>query len=151
MRVEVELVRLVGGKVPPVPIFIHPNTAINRALLDDLLLLRAPSELEDLRAQQGLDDMVIEGALEFLAGALRRHARDFLSGDTAVFSDFDRLIKARVAHFPQKLTLHMPEGTPAEEVDRSVGQARRIDPQVPVVVRFYRRSGRRARGNDSSG
>lgn len=133
-RVEIELVRLVSGKIPDVPIFIHPDTPINRALIDDLLILRAPAEMERLKAQESLTDSAVEAALAFQAQALRRYALDFLNGDTAIFSDFDRLIKARVAGDPQTLKIHFPEGTPREEVARTVEQASHVDPQVPVEV-----------------
>jgi len=138
-RAEVELIRLVDGKVPPVPIFIHPDTPIDRSLLDNLLLLRAPSEAEELKTQRGLDSSSVDHSLAFQAAALQRYGGDFLSGNCDVFRDFDNLIKARVAQHPQKLTIHVPEGTSKSEVEASVAKAATVDPRVPIEVHFYRR------------
>ena len=138
-RAEVELVQLVEGQVPKVPIFVHADTYINRALLDLLLSVRAPSEAELLKELTGLANGQIQKALRFQASALERHGRDFLDGDTSVFADFDRIIKAQVAKDPPVLKIHVPEGTPQDEIDRTVAQARKVDPRVPVEVKFYRR------------
>ena len=136
-RVEVELIRLVNGKVPNVPIFVHAETPINRALLDDLLILKAPSEADELKTLSGLSKASVERSLRFHAQAVRRYASEFLEGDTEVFADFDRLIKARAARNPQTLKISFPEGTSREEVDRGVARARLMDPEVPVEVHFY--------------
>src|SRR5205823_2735942 len=84
-RAEVELIRLVDGKVPRVPTFVHPDTRIDRALLDILLLLRAPAEAEKLRQLGGLDSTSVDSSLAFQALALRRYGGDFLSGNCEVF------------------------------------------------------------------
>ena len=81
----------------------------------------------------------VADAEAFQALALRRYGGDFLSGNCEVFKDFDSLIKARVAQDPQKLTIHLPEGTPQAEVEGWVAQARTVDPRVPVEVHVYRR------------
>lgn len=138
-RAEVELVRLVDGKVPPVPIFIHPDTPIDRSLLDDLLRLRAPSEAEELKTLGGLDSKSVDRSLAFQAKALQRHGGDFLSGDCEVFKDFDSMIKAQVGQHPQKLTIHFTEGTTQSEIEASVAKAGTVDSRVPVEVHFYRR------------
>lgn len=138
-RVEVELVRLIDHKVPRVPIFVHSDTSIDRALLDDLLLLRAPKQAEELKTLGGLDHKAVERSLTFQALALRQHGTDFLNRDCDVFTDFDRLIKARVETNPQKLTISFPEGTSKAEVEEGVARARLVDPKVPVEVHFYRR------------
>ncbi len=138
-RAEVELVQLLDGQVPKVPIFVHPDTPINRALLDLLLVVRAPSEAELLKELTGLANEEIQKALSFQASALQRYGRDFLDGDTSVFADFDRLIKAQVAKDPPVLKIHVPEGTPQDEIDTTVAQARKVDPRVPAEVEFYRR------------
>lgn len=138
-RAEVELIRLVDGKVPPVPIFIHTDTRIDRSLLDNLLEIRSTPDLETLGNLDGLDSPALERSLAFQAKALEEHAADFLRGDTAVFQDLDHLIKARVAQNPQRIKMSFPEGTPQENVERGVAQAKRVDPQVPVDVQFYKR------------
>jgi hypothetical protein len=138
-RAEVELVQLIEGQVPRVPIFVHLDTPINRALLDLLLTVRAPSDAEQLKALTGLGKGMVQKALSFQATALQRYGRDFLAGDTSVFADFDRLIKAQVAKDPPVLRIHVPEGTSQDEIDKTVAQARKADPRVPVEVDFYRR------------
>lgn len=138
-RAEVELVQLVDHEVPKVPIFVHAETPTNRALLDLLLEIRAPVEAEQLAALTGLGNSAVQKALNFQAVALQTYGRDFLAGETSVFADIDRLIKARVAKNPQVLRIHVPEGTSQAEIDKTVARARKLDPQVPVEVGFYRR------------
>ena len=62
-RAEVEFVRMVAGDIPPVPIFVHSNTRIDRCELDNLLLLRDSSMLEGLRNLSGLDRQTVDQAL----------------------------------------------------------------------------------------
>jgi hypothetical protein len=144
-RAEVELIRLVDGRVPPVPIFIHADTHIDRSLLDNLLEVRSPSALERLAKLGGLDEATLERSLTFQAEALEEHATDFLRGDTAVFQEFDRLIKGRVARSTQRIKMSFPEGTSQEEIDRGVAEAKRVDPQVPIDVQLYKRPARTRR------
>jgi hypothetical protein len=139
-RAEVELVRMVAGEIPPVPIFVHSNTRIDRCELDNLLLLRDSSMLEGLRNLSGLDRQTVDQALALQARALERYALSFLERDMRIFDEFDKLIKDRVARNPQRIRLSFPEGTPQEEIDRGVARAQRVDPNVPVEVHFYRRS-----------
>ena len=138
-RAEVELFQLIDGQVPKVPIFVHLDTPTNRALLDLLLAARAPIEAEQLKALTGLGSGAVQKALSFQASTLQRYGRDFLDGDTSVFADFDRLIKAQVAKDPPVLRIHVPEGPSQDEIDRTVAKARKLDPRVPVEVGFYRR------------
>ena len=136
-RAEIELVRMVDGKIPPVPIFVHPDTRIDRCEFDNLLILRAPSEFEALKKLGGLDRPTVERSLEFQASALERYAPEFLRGDPAVFEELDKLIKDRVAENPQRIKISFPEGTSPQEIERGVADAKRIDPKVPVDVQFY--------------
>lgn len=138
-RAEVELVRLVDGNVPPVPVFVHPSTRIDRSLIDNLLALRAPSKLAELRRFAGLDEPSMHQALALQADALERYAIEFLWLDLGVFDEFDLLIKARVSGANQRIRIAVPEGTGQEEIDRTVAQAKRLDPEVPVEVAFYKR------------
>ncbi len=138
-RAEVELVRLIHHQVPQVPIFVHPDTPTNRALLDLLLVVRAPSEAEQLKSFTGLGKSAIQKALSFQALALQTYGRDFLDGDTSVLDDIDRLIKARVAKDPQVLRIQVPEGTSQAEIDKTVARVRKMDPRVPIELGFYRR------------
>lgn len=138
-RAEVELVRLVDGKVPPVPIFVHADTPINRGWLDNLLAVREPLAAEELRQLTGLGHRSVEGTLRFEAEALRKYARDILSGDLHWFVDIERSIRQQVSAHPPTITLHLPEGTQQPEVDRAVAKAKTLDPRVAVNVRFYRK------------
>jgi hypothetical protein len=138
-RAEVELIRLVDRSVPSVPIFIHPDTRIDRSLLDNLLFVRAPSEAEKLKTLGGLDSKSVDRSLAFQAAALQLHGMDFLNGNLDVFNDLDGLIKGRIATNPQKITISFPEGTSKDEVDQEVAKAQMLDPKVPVEVKFYRR------------
>jgi len=137
-RAEVELVRMVDSQIPQIPIFVHPDTRIDRCDLDNLLLLKAPSVFETLRKLQGLDTDTLHKALAVEADALERYASDFLWLDLSIFEEFDLLIKSRVAQNPQRLTIWIPEGTSQEEIARKVAQANRVDPKVPVDVRYYK-------------
>ena len=113
-RAEVELVRMVDGQIPQVPIFVHPDTRIDRCDLDNLLLLKAPSVVETLRKLQGLDADTLHKALAIEADALERYALDFLWLDLSIFEELDLLIKSRVAKNPQRMTIWVPEGTSQE-------------------------------------
>lgn len=143
-RVEVEMVRMVDGQLPKVPIFIHEDTPIDRGLFDHAVALRAgPEELEAMKRLGGLEQSEVEAALAFLGPAVQRLASDFLGGDTSLIDKIGRLIRERVAESPQQITVHLPEGTPPREVEQAVAQAKKADPRVPIVVHFYRRPGRR--------
>ena len=47
-RAEVEIIRMVDGKVPPVDVFIFADTQSNRGSLDNLLAVRKPVAAEQL-------------------------------------------------------------------------------------------------------
>jgi hypothetical protein len=138
-RAEVELVRMVDGKIPPVPIFIHPDTRIDRCDLDNLLILKAPSVLEALRRLGGLKRSTSQRALALQADALQRYALEFLWLDMSVFDELDQLIKARVATNPQRVTVWVPQGASEGATAKTVSDVHRVDPQIPVDVREYSR------------
>lgn len=138
-RVEIELVRLVDGRVPATPIFVHPDTPIDRGLFDHVLAIRAPEEQRVLGGLQGLDPDSVNRSLEFLGPGLKQWASDFLAGDTAVIDLIGDRIHQRVAANPEKVTINFPEGTPDVDIAAAVARAKNLDPRVPVEVRFYRR------------
>lgn len=150
-RVEVCLIRLVDGAIPPYPIFITPDTAVHYFWLDSLLAARAPHLIPALREVAGLRDEQIEHDLKFLASAVEKHAADVLRGDFAIFGTLAAHIKARAREHPQEITLLFPEGTPPEEIARAEEKTRRDNPTQPVVVRIYRRRQRATRRTDESG
>jgi hypothetical protein len=106
-RTEVELVRLVDGKVPAVPIFIHADTPMYRGWLDNLLAIREPVAAEELRHLTGLGHRSVERTLRFEAEALRKYAADILSGDLHGFADIERSIRQQVSKQPPTITLHL--------------------------------------------
>jgi hypothetical protein len=130
---------MVDGKIPPVPIFIHPDTRIDRCDLDNLLILKAPSVLEALRRLGGLKRSTSQRALALQADALQRYALEFLWLDMSVFDELDQLIKARVATNPQRVTVWVPQGASEGATAKTVSDVHRVDPQIPVDVREYSR------------
>jgi hypothetical protein len=130
---------MVDGKVPAYPIFIHPDTRIDRSLLDNLLQIRSRADLEELGKLGGLKSEELQRSLTFQAKALAEHAADFLSGATSVFDDLDKLIKARVTADPQRVQLWFPEGTTQAEIDKAIEETEAVDGRVPIDVKFYRR------------
>jgi hypothetical protein len=77
-RVEMSLLRLVDGELPPYPIFIVDSLPVNTFLADWLLKLRGGP---DVQAGRGLDDNQVEAQLTLWAAALRNYGADFLAGD----------------------------------------------------------------------
>lgn len=141
-RVEIELVRMVDGQVPKMPVFIHEDTAIDRGLFDHAIGLRgSDSDRDALREIGGLESDQVEAALSFLSLALEKLAPDFLGGDLGLLDEIGQIIHARVANHPQQITVNLPEGTPPEAVKRAVAKAKEFDSRVAVAVRFYRRPG----------
>lgn len=144
-RVEVELMRLVDGKLPEHPIFVLPDTVINDFLLDNLLILRAPHVLDELAAAKGLQDAQIVRSLEHLARAVEQYADDILRGDFTVFAAVEDLIKQRAREHPQVITVWIPEDAEPGAEATTAEEAQRDWPQIPVVVRRYRRPTNRKR------
>jgi hypothetical protein len=144
-RVELSVMRLVGGRLPEYPIFILPDTVINQTLFDNILMIRNPNLLDDMRALKGLDNDHIEKSLAFLARALEENMSDFLNGDLSVFEAVDGLIKERVKAHPPIITVHLPEDATAEQEAAAVEEVRKGSPGVQVVARRYRRPTSRKR------
>ena len=149
-RVEVSVMRLVDGRLPEYPIFILPDTVINETLLDNVLLIRNPNLLDQLRGLEGLDEDHIEKSLAFLARTLEETIPDFLGGDLSIFEAVDRLIKERVRAHPPTITIHLPEDATAEEEAAAIEKVRKDSPGIQIVARRYRRSVSRTRKNRAS-
>jgi transposase-like protein len=97
-RVEVELMRLVDGELPPPEVFIVDSEPVNRFYVDELIRLRQPDG-EAALAQ--LTDMpTFDDQLRFLAAALRRHGEDFLAGELGVLDDLERIVRERASEQP---------------------------------------------------
>lgn len=140
-RVDLSLLRLVGGALPEYPLFVVDSIPINTFHADWLLRLRAdPSQTPG----SGLDETSLEAQLAFWASALREHAADFLTGDLAVLDQLEHLIRANARrHGPPTVTVWMPEGTATASADAAAGDVRQVvPPEVAVVARRYRRAAR---------
>jgi hypothetical protein len=138
-RVELELIRLVGGELPEYEVWIT-DTPRNRVLFDNVLIARAPELDEASQALGGLSKGDEEKQLRFWADALRSVAPDFLDGDDAPLREGERVIRQRVAENPQELTIWLPSDASQEEEDRARDEARQTaPPNVEVSVRRYRR------------
>jgi hypothetical protein len=138
-RVEIELVRLVGGELPEYEVWVTDSPR-NRVLFDNVLIARAPELDEASQALGGLSKDNEEKQLRFWADALRAVAPDFLDGDDAPLRDGEQVVRQRVAENPQELTIWLPSDASQEEEDRARDEARRTAPaNVEVLVRRYRR------------
>ena len=93
-RVEVWLVRLIDGALPP-DVSIKPDTVLHQFLLDDLLALRGSPLLPNPEPMKGLDNEQIEISLESLARALKEYAGDILEGDFSFFVSLEERVKRR--------------------------------------------------------
>jgi hypothetical protein len=138
-RVELQLVRLVGGEPPEYEVWVTDGP-LNRVLFDNVLIARAPELEEASRALSGLSREDEEKQLRFWADALRSVAPDFLEGDDAPLREGEQVVRQRVAENPQELTIWLPSDASEEEEDRAREEARQTaPPNVEVSVKRYRR------------
>ena len=92
-RVEVVLIRLIDGQVPP-PGQEHIH---NFALLDNVVEIRVPGEKP---VAGGLSDKEVEAQLVSWSTALRSIAPDFLTGDCAAIDEAEALVRERMRQHP---------------------------------------------------
>jgi hypothetical protein len=138
-RVEIELLRLVGGEIPEHEVWVTDSPR-NRVLFDNVLIARAPEVDKASRTLGGLSNEDEEKQLRFWADALRSVAPDFLDANDAPLRDGERVIRQRVAENPQELTIWLPSDASQEEEDRARDKAKQTaPPNVEVSVRRYRR------------
>jgi len=138
-RVELELLRLVGGKLPEYEVWVTDSPR-NRVLFDNVLIARASELDEASRALKGLSSEDEDNQLRFWADVLRSVAPDFLEGDDAPLREGEQVVRQRVAENPQELTIWLPSDVSQEEQDRAREEAReRTPPDVEISVRRYRR------------
>lgn len=138
-RAEVELVRMVDGRIPAVLVFILPDSVIDRSLLDSVLRIRSPQGFSDLKAHRGLDVSSLNRSLAFQAAALQLHAADFLKGDLSIFDQVGRLLKDGIADNPPTVTAIFPEGASRPEQDATVAKIRDAYPGVQIRRSSYKR------------
>jgi hypothetical protein len=138
MRAEVELVRLVAGRMPPPGIWIAKDTELARTLLDNVVEARASERMSDLRVAAGRSDAELGAMLDLCAKLLVEVAPDFLEGSDQPFTDAARVINARIERDPQKLTVWLPADASVEREGAAVAEARLTAPaEVEVIVRRY--------------
>ncbi len=95
--VFIRLYRLVDGKIPDYPVFVHPDTQLNMFYLDTLLEVRVPS----LHVEQDPKEMAkpslskLKEVLQQYAALLHLYANDILRGDFKVFEDLETIVKKR--------------------------------------------------------
>lgn len=136
-RVEITLLRLVGGQ-PPEPEIWVTDRPINRTLLDNVLVARAPSLLEQIPT--GLSKRDVDAQLRLWAESLRSVAPDFLEGSDAALVEAERVVRQRVADNPQELTVWLPSDATDTDERRAREKAERTAPVgVQVTVRRYKR------------
>jgi hypothetical protein len=138
--VELELRRLVAGEVPPVEVFITPETPVN-SVLGWRLLERAPRMVRLQRfIMRGLSPRAVERQLQFWADVLRTYGADILDGDLTLFGQHEAELQDNARRDPPVLTISLPADATAEDEERAVADAARVTPPgVKIVVQRYRR------------
>lgn len=138
-RVEVDLARIVDGEISTGPIFYSKSEGFDRALLDNVVIARAPERESEMQEAGGLGKAQVEHALALWAGLLREVADDFLRGDQSVFDDAERVVRERMGSSAVPLTIWLADSASEEERARAVEEARRTVPSdVEILVRRYR-------------
>jgi hypothetical protein len=91
------LCRMVNGKLPPYPIFVRRETVLNWFDLEDIVALKEPSiELEqDFADSDNPTAKELAENLKVYAGALKKYAKDILSGDFSSFAKLEKIVKKR--------------------------------------------------------
>lgn len=139
-RVEVELVRLVDGQFPDYQVFFSESAPVNRTLLDNVVVARAPDRVNEIQEATGLKKAAVERQLALWSQLLRDVAADFLAGQQTAFDEAKAVIRERVREHPQRVVVWLPDTAPPEEDSRALQERRaQVPPEVEVVVRRYRR------------
>jgi hypothetical protein len=142
-RVDVYLVRLVEGQVPPYPIWISAEQ-INWVLLDNVLEARGPSRPNTPAG--GLTAGDLERQLAFWASSLITVTPEFLDGDMSAIDDAAAVVRGRVTEHPQQITVFMPSDASPDDVRNAAEDvARTVPPEVSIETRSYERPHRRGR------
>ena len=137
-RVELSLLRLVGGELPEYPVFIVDSVPVNTFLADWLLELRGDPARQPGR---GLEPVEVEAQLAFWAAALRDHGADFLAGDLAVLDRLEQMIRDNARrHGPPEVAIWVPEDADPDAATHTVARVQATTPDdVAVTIRRYRR------------
>lgn len=136
-RVDVYLVRLVDGEVPPYPIWIIAEQ-INWVLLDNVLEARGQSRPSTTGG--GLTAADLERQLAFWAESLINVAPEFLDGDMRAIDDAAAVLRARVEQHPQQVRVFLPSDASPDAETKAVDDVSRTVPsEVSVEARRYKR------------
>ncbi len=139
-RVEVSLIRLVDGAIPPYPIWVT-SEPLHHTLLDNVLEACQSPMLNDSALAYGLGARDIQRQLVFWADALRIVAPEFLAGDLSAIDEAEDVIRARVAEHPQEIVTWLPDDASQDDESAAMEQMRiEVPPEVSVTTRRYRRS-----------
>jgi hypothetical protein len=136
-HVEVELIRLVDGQTPGVPVFVTGQPELDRFWLDTLVEVRAPDRVKKLRRLRGLKPSRVAQQLSAWASALKELGTDFLSGDFSSFPLMDAVIRERVRRTPERVQVYLPESATAEEEEGERKRLKGVFPEVPVISARY--------------
>lgn len=102
-RPFLRVIRLEDGRMP---LEHEPNVAGEARLtsfdVDDLLLLRSPSQGPVGKMLRERDDQAAARLIADYAEALLEHGTDVLSGDFEVFDELERIVKRRAAAMRDK-------------------------------------------------
>ncbi len=144
--VEIQLARLIDGRVPQYPIFVNPDTPINHIYLNQVLSERAPEESEKLLAMRGLSDEQVERSLACQSEVLRTYCDDILRGEFAIYDVIAERLHENARKHPQEIKVWLPDTAEPGEERPLVEHLRKTYPQQPVVVGRYSTK-KRAKGS----
>ena len=137
-RIEVSLIRLVDGEVPPYPIWIT-SSPMNYALLDTVLEARDKA-VDDEADLSGLHPDEVRHQLSCWATTLREVVPEFLEGDLSAIDEAEAVVRRRGDDHPQQLTVWVPDDAPpTAEADELARMREQVPEEVAIEVRRYRR------------
>jgi len=137
--VDTYVIRLLEGRVPDYPIFIHDGDPINWFHFDYLRQAVAPKR----KSRGGLDSDKVRRQLAHLAQVISDFP-ELLDPDSSAFESVTSRIHESVRKDPPQITVWMPEDASSEETERAVAESGSAFPRVGVVVRRYFRRRRRS-------
>lgn len=134
-RVEVSLIRLVDGAIPPYPIWVT-SEPLHHTLLDNVPEARQSPMLNDPTLAGGLSASDIQRQLVFWAEALRTVTPEYLAGDLSAIDEAEVVIKARAAEHPHEIVTWLPDDASQDEESAAMEQMRtETPPEVSVRTR----------------
>ena len=92
---KILLYKLINGELPEYPIFINDDTELNQFYIFDLIVLRNPNYKKDFPGIFNSNKYIEMEAIEEYGTAVKEYAADILRGDFTVFSELEKIVKAR--------------------------------------------------------